>query len=108
MPSSVTNIVVAGLGGQGVLTASDVVAEAVVRAGYDVRKRAVEGMGQRGGWVTSDGRFGERVFSPMAAAGETAYLVVLDSTQIEPNGFWLRPDGVLITPAAVDSSQLPS
>ena len=65
----VTNIVVAGLGGQGALKASDIVADAAVRTGLDVKKSEVHGMSQRGGSVSSDVRFGPRVFSPMVPPG---------------------------------------
>src|ERR1017187_7912978 len=58
----VINIVVAGLGGQGVLKASDIIAGAAFLAGLDVKKSEVHGMSQRGGSVASDVRFGARVF----------------------------------------------
>jgi indolepyruvate ferredoxin oxidoreductase, beta subunit len=108
MNNKVTNIVVAGLGGQGVLTASDILADAVMRAGFDVKKSEIKGMSQRGGSVTSDVRFGEAVFSPMVPPGEADYLVVLEPTQIEPHRYFLRPEGVLITPADVDPAMLPN
>jgi indolepyruvate ferredoxin oxidoreductase, beta subunit len=108
MHKQVTNIVVAGLGGQGVLTASDLLADAVLRAGYDVKKSEIKGMSQRGGSVTSDVRFGEAVFSPMVPPGEADFLVVLEPTQIEPHLFFLKREGVLISPADVDASFLPN
>lgn len=108
MPNrSVTNVVLAGLGGQGVLTASDILAQAVLRAGPDVKKSEIKGMSQRGGSVTSDVRFGDAVFSPMVPVGEADYLVVLEPTQVEPNRHWLRPGGVLITPGDLDAAKLP-
>ena len=58
------NIVVAGLGGQGVLTATDIMADVAVRAGFDVKKSAIKGMSQRGGSVTCDVRFGARSTAP--------------------------------------------
>jgi indolepyruvate ferredoxin oxidoreductase beta subunit len=69
MPSQVTNIILAGLGGQGVLTASDILADAILRAGFDVKKSEIKGMSQRGGSVTSDVRFGKNVLSPMVPTG---------------------------------------
>jgi indolepyruvate ferredoxin oxidoreductase beta subunit len=63
-------------------------------------------MSQRGGSVSSDVRFGERVFSPMVSPGEADYLLVLEPTQIEPNGHMLKPAGVLITPDTIDAAQL--
>ena len=103
----VTNIVVAGLGGQGVLRATDILAEVALRAGYDVKKSEIKGMSQRGGSVTGDVRFGEQVFSPMVPTGEADYLLVLEPTQVEPHRHMLRPVGKLITPAAVNANQLP-
>jgi indolepyruvate ferredoxin oxidoreductase beta subunit len=97
--SKVNNIVIAGLGGQGVLKASDILADAAFRAGYDVKKSELHGMSQRGGSVSSDVRFGDEVLSPMVPTGEADVLVVLDETQVEVNRHVLRPDGVLIAPA---------
>ena len=65
MNNNVQNIKIAGLGGMGVLSASWVLAEAVFRSGFDVKKAEVHGMSQRGGSVASDIRFGPKVLSPM-------------------------------------------
>jgi indolepyruvate ferredoxin oxidoreductase beta subunit len=94
----VKNIVIAGLGGQGVLTASDMLAEAAFHAGFDVKKSELHGMSQRGGSVSSDVRYGEQVLSPMVPAGEADVLLVLEATQIEINRPMLRAGGVLIGP----------
>ena len=104
--SSVTNVVVAGLGGQGVLTCSDILAEAAFRAGLDVKKAEVHGMSQRGGSVACDVRYGQHVFSPMVPSGEADYLLVLAADQVEVNRPALREGGVLITPDAVDADRL--
>ena len=103
-----TNIVLAGLGGQGVLKASDIIAELAFRAGLDVKKSEIHGMSQRGGSVTSDVRFGERVFSPMVPEGEADYVVVLAKEEVAGNLGMLAPAGVLIEPDKVDLSQLTS
>lgn len=102
----VTNIVIVGLGGQGVITASDVLAEAAFVAGWDVKKSELHGMSQRGGIVTSDVRFGRAVLSPMVPAAEADYLIALTPDQAEPNLRLLRESGVLITRGAIDESQL--
>ncbi len=104
---SVTNIVVAGLGGQGVLKGTDILAAVALRAGYDVKKSEIKGMSQRGGSVTGDVRFGDRVFSPMVPNGEADFLLVLEPTQVEPNRQVMRPTGVLITPDAIKVDALP-
>ena len=104
--SIVTNIVIAGLGGQGVITASDILADAAFCAGRDVKKSELHGMSQRGGSVTSEVRFGAQVFSPMVPRGEADFLVLLASDQIEPNRHYLRRDGRLIPPEWIDESGL--
>jgi indolepyruvate ferredoxin oxidoreductase, beta subunit len=105
--SKVTNVVVAGLGGQGVLKGTDILAEVALRAGHDVKKSEIKGMSQRGGSVTGDVRFGQRVFSPMVPNGEADFLLVLEPTQVEPNRHMLRQGGTLITPDAVNAAALP-
>jgi indolepyruvate ferredoxin oxidoreductase beta subunit len=104
--TEITNIVIAGLGGQGVLKASDIVAEVAFREGFDVKKSEIHGMSQRGGSVTSDVRFGKKVHSPMVPSGEADYLVVLSPDQVEPNRWQLREGGTLITPDLIPASTL--
>jgi len=106
MSNSVTNVVIGGLGGQGVLKASDILADAAVRAGYDVKKSELHGMSQRGGSVSSDVRFGAQVLSPMVPAGEADFLLILASDQVEPNRHCLREGGTLIVPEQVDVNRL--
>ena len=108
MSDGVTNVVIAGLGGQGVLKASDIVAQAAFRSGCDVKKSEIHGMSQRGGSVTSDVRFGARVWSPMVPDGEADFLVVLDAGQVENNRAQLRPGGCLLAPALAASLRLRS
>jgi indolepyruvate ferredoxin oxidoreductase beta subunit len=95
--SKVINVVAAGLGGQGVLKITDILAEVVFRSGYDVKKSEVHGMSQRGGSVSSEVRYGDKVASPMVPAGEADYLVVIDPTQVEVAKGKLKEGGVLIT-----------
>ncbi len=106
MKAGVTNIVIAGLGGEGVLKASDIVAEVAFQAGLDVKKSEIHGMSQRGGSVTSDVRFGEKVYSPMVPCGAADYLLVLSPDQVDPNRWRLREGGRLIMPGAVAVSSL--
>jgi len=105
---SVTNVVLAGLGGQGVIKASDILADAALRAGLDVKKSELHGMSQRGGSVTSDVRFGERVLSPMVPRGEADYLVVLADSEVEVTRPLLRPGGVLLAPDLIADADLPN
>jgi len=96
--SRVTNVVLAGLGGQGVLKASDILAQVAFDMGLDVKKSEVHGMAQRGGSVTSDVRFGPEVFSPMVPAGEADYVVVMAPEEVESSRRHLKRGGVMIVP----------
>jgi indolepyruvate ferredoxin oxidoreductase beta subunit len=96
------NVIIAGLGGQGVIKASDILSAAAFRSGWEVKKSELHGMSQRGGSVTSDVRFGAEVLSPMVPPGEADFLVVLAPDQIEVNRGQLRAGGVLVTPDLVD------
>jgi len=108
MPTSnVINVVFAGLGGQGVLKGSDILAQAAFAAGHDVKKSELHGMSQRGGSVTSDVRFGPQVLSPMVPAGGADFVVVLAAEEVENNRRHLKPGGTLITPDCVDAARLP-
>jgi indolepyruvate ferredoxin oxidoreductase, beta subunit len=104
----VTNVVLAGLGGQGVIKASDILADAALRAGLDVKKAEVHGMSQRGGSVTSDVRFGQNVLSPMVPAGEADFLVVLAPSEVEVTRAVLRPGGRLLAPDLIPEADLPN
>jgi indolepyruvate ferredoxin oxidoreductase beta subunit len=108
MPDRVVNVVVAGLGGQGAIKASDILADVAFRAGLDVKKAEVHGMSQRGGSVTSDVRFGPHVESPMIPPGEADFLVVLAPSEVEVTRPLLRAGGVLIPPDLVDEQRLPN
>ncbi|MEG1980811.1 MAG: indolepyruvate oxidoreductase subunit beta [Victivallaceae bacterium] len=104
--SDVKNIIFAGLGGQGVLKSTDILAEALFSAGFDVKKSEVHGMSQRGGSVSSEVRFGSKVNSPMVPEGECDYLVVIDQTQVEVNADKISDKKNLITPDDFDVKML--
>ena len=104
--SGVRNIIVAGLGGQGVLKVTDILAEALFKAGFDVKKSEVHGMSQRGGSVSSEVRYGDEVASPMVPAGEADVLAVLESGQLEVVRPLLRKGGAVITPDDLPLDQL--
>ena len=106
MSNRPTNVVIAGLGGQGVIKASDILADVAFSSGLDVKKSELHGMSQRGGSVSSDVRFGERVFSPMVPEGEADFLVVIAADQIPVNEAVLRQGGTLIEPSQIDEAVL--
>ncbi len=102
----VVNVKFAGLGGQGILTCTDILGRVVFDMGNDVKKAEVHGMSQRGGAITSDLRYGEKVFSPMIPVGEADFLVVLGEDQIEPNQHHLKAGGILVKPSDFDAEKL--
>jgi indolepyruvate ferredoxin oxidoreductase beta subunit len=90
------NVLMVGVGGQGVILASDVLAEAAMLAGLDVKKSDSIGMAQRGGSVVSNIRFGDKVFSPLIGADEVDFLIGFEEIEAARWANYLRPDGVAI------------
>jgi indolepyruvate ferredoxin oxidoreductase beta subunit len=78
MKNGTTNILIVGVGGQGVLLASEILCEVARVMGLDVKKSEVHGMSQRGGVVTSHVRFGKKVFSPLIPDGEADVILAFE------------------------------
>jgi len=93
----VRDILVVGVGGQGVLAATDIIAGAFAAAGMDVKKSEVHGMAQRGGSVESHVRCGPKVHSPLIPRGEADVLVALEVCEALRFRHWVRPDGLIVT-----------
>ena len=75
------NVSLVGVGGQGILLTSDILALAAMHAGLDVKKSEIHGMSQRGGSVISQVRFGTKVFSPIIPDGQSDVLVSFERTE---------------------------
>lgn len=90
------NILVAGVGGQGVILASDIMSEVFMEAGYDVKKSEVHGMAMRGGIVTSHFRFGKKVYSPLIKEGEVDILFAFEQLESLRWLNHLRPNGKVL------------
>ena len=91
------NFLFVGVGGQGILTASDITAEVGLAVGLDAKKSEIHGFSQRGGVVESHVRWGEQIGSPMGEIGAIDYLVsfeVLEAARFVPS---LKPGGIVIT-----------
>lgn len=91
-----TDILLAGVGGQGIVLASGILANICLAAGYDIKQSEVHGMAQRGGSVTSHVRFGEKVNSPTIAQGEADFLIGFELLESLRWTDFLAPDGVAI------------
>lgn len=101
----ITNILVVGIGGQGVMTATEILAEAAIALGHDVKKTEVAGMAQRGGVVSSHLRFGPRVLSPQVTPGTADILLGFEAAEgmrwqhmLKDGGVALMNTGRLVPP----------
>ena len=106
MSDKVTSIKIAGLGGMGVLTSTQILAEVFFRQGLDVKKAEVHGMSQRGGSICSDVRFGKKVFSPMVPAGSLDFLVLFQEDQFHLYEADCASGTLILKPAAIDLAKL--
>jgi indolepyruvate ferredoxin oxidoreductase, beta subunit len=91
-----TNILLVGVGGQGIIVASEIMADAFLEAGHDVKKSEVHGMAQRGGSVSTHVRFGPKVYSPLIKEGETDILLAFEELEAMRYLAYLRPDPAII------------
>ncbi|MDH7602489.1 MAG: indolepyruvate oxidoreductase subunit beta [Armatimonadota bacterium] len=109
--TDIVNISLVGVGGQGILLASDILCRVALLAGKDVKKSEVHGMAQRGGSVMSQVRIGEKVYSPLIATGKTHILVSFEKLEALRYAHLLTPDGTAlvndqeIKPITVSSGQ---
>ncbi len=94
--NDIINILVCGVGGQGVMTAAEILAQTAISLGFDTKKTEVSGMSQRGGIVTSHVRFGEKVMSPSIPAGEADILLGFEPAEAMRAIGQLRPGGVAL------------
>lgn len=91
-----TKIVICGVGGQGIILASDILSLAAMEEGYDVKKSEVHGMAQRGGSVISNCIFGKKVYSPLIGLGEGDILLAFEKLEALRGLPYLKKDGTMI------------
>lgn len=103
------NILIVGVGGQGVVLASAILSEVALQAGYDVKKSEVHGMSQRGGVVTSHVRIGQKVYSPLIPNGGADVILAFERAEalrwaheLKPSGAMIVNEYKLVPPIAVD------
>ncbi len=85
-----------GVGGQGTVLSSDMLALAALYDGHDVKKSEIHGMSQRGGAVFSHVRFGDKVFSPVIPEGEADVLLSLEEMETLRWLDYLKPEGHIV------------
>ena len=93
---SVTNVLAVGVGGQGIIRLSDILAEVAFRSGLDVKKSEIHGLSQRGGSVYSHIRWSEKVFSPVIMDGEAHFILALEELEALRFAHMVRPDGLIL------------
>ncbi|MCS7242662.1 MAG: indolepyruvate oxidoreductase subunit beta [Candidatus Caldatribacterium sp.] len=107
------SMVLAGVGGMGILKASEVIAHLVVQEGLSVRQSEVHGMAQRGGSVVTHLRYGEETFSPLLFRGEADFMVAFEELEALRYISYLRRGGTVVLnrlvmcPPGVDLSRYP-
>jgi len=75
------NIIITGVGGQGIITLLQVIDEAAFIEGYDVKSSELHGLSQRGGSVEAHIRFGKKVYSPMVSNGSADLIIALEALE---------------------------
>ncbi len=109
--SKTTSIVMVGVGGQGILLATQIAARAALIMGFDVKTNEVHGMAQRGGSVVAQIRFGEKVYSPLVPEGTADVLASLERIEALRFASFLASDGIAVVssqaiiPVTVSSGQ---
>jgi len=92
----ITNIIITGVGGQGILLASEIISESAVLAGYDVKRSEIHGMAQRGGSVNSHIRFGKKIYSPLVMKGECDLLLAFEKLEAVRMADFINKEGTII------------
>ena len=90
------SVMICGVGGQGILLASDLLSQTMLEVGMDVKKSEVHGMSQRGGTVISNVRFGEKVFSPLIGKGDAEIILAFEKLEGLRQLEYLKKSGVVL------------
>lgn len=90
------NVIIVGVGGQGAILISKIITNGLIKAGYDVKQSEVHGMAQRGGSVSTQVRWGEKVYGPVFGEGEADILISLEKMEAVRYANFLKPDGIAI------------
>ncbi|HBQ26586.1 MAG TPA: indolepyruvate oxidoreductase subunit beta [Syntrophomonas sp.] len=96
MAGKAMNILIVGVGGQGTLLTSRILAQVAVDLGYDVKVSEIHGMAQRGGSVVSQVRYGEKIYSPIISKGDADIILAFEKLEAARWLDYLKPDGMII------------
>ena len=107
--SNVKSALLVGVGGQGAILISKIMTNGFMKAGFDVKQSEVHGMAQRGGSVSTQVRWGDRVYGPVFGKGEADIMVALEKMEAVRYSDFLKPDGVaIINDYAIKSTTIAS
>ncbi|MGD0621738.1 MAG: indolepyruvate oxidoreductase subunit beta [Thermacetogeniaceae bacterium] len=96
MTSEPTSVIIAGVGGQGIILASRILSMAALKSGHQVKVAETHGMAQRGGSVITHLRYGSTVYSPLISAGQADYLIGFEKLEAVRCLPFIKEDGLLI------------
>ena len=88
--------ILVGVGGQGAILTAKVFVNGLMKAGYDVKMSEVHGMSQRGGSVSTQVHWGEKVYSPVVGEGAADLMVAFEKMEAVRYARFLKPDGVAV------------
>ena len=88
--------ILVGVGGQGAILTAKVLVNGLMKAGYDVKMSEVHGMSQRGGSVSTQVHWGEKVYSPVIGEGAADLMVAFEKMEAVRYARFLKPDGVAV------------
>ncbi|MEA4883458.1 MAG: indolepyruvate oxidoreductase subunit beta [Clostridia bacterium] len=91
-----TSVLLAGVGGQGIILAGRVFSQLLLNSDCDVKMSEIHGMAQRGGSVTTHVRYGERVSAPTISPGQADVILAFEAMEAARMAHWLRPGGVMV------------
>lgn len=94
--NGVRSILMVGVGGQGIIRASDILSAVLMKSGFDVKKSEVHGMAQRGGCVSSHVRYGKKVYSPLTRKGDVDVMLSFEKLETLRYLDYMRSSGVII------------
>lgn len=100
------NVLIAGYGGQGILTIADIIAHAALKQGYDVKESEMHGLAQRGGSLECHVRFGRQIDSPIIPRGSADVIIALDALEALRACYWANKKTIILVNEKIFNSSI--
>jgi len=107
MKKKTTNVLLCGVGGQGVVLASEILAQVAFIEGWDVKKSEIHGLSQLGGGVDSSIRWGHKVYSPIIPEGTVDFLVAFLAEEVTTHAHRINTSTGIIKGTEIEYEKLP-